>query len=156
MNYDIKEFNWKQHIRDVHEDMADDIEYLFPNNSTETFLTAIWKMSMDVLGGMEVQVIVDDKDHLYISRGNPSDLSLGIRDHENDNLSIEFPIKSWVFTKPGGKAKLEVNDWSVINFWNFKIINCIVLGNNEYLAYDIKNDLGKKVFYGKLRKINNN
>ena len=54
-------------------------------------------------------------------------------------------------TKPSGKAEIEQIDWDIIDHWCEKISNCIVLGNNEYLAYNIKEDLGKKVFYGTLR-----
>ena len=61
------ERDWKQHIRDVHNDMGDDIEYLFPNNSTEAFMTAIWKISVDLLERIEVMVIVDNKNDLYLA-----------------------------------------------------------------------------------------
>ena len=53
----MKDFDWKQHIRDMHGDMADSMEYLFPNNSTEAFLTAIWKMSIDVLEGIDGMIV---------------------------------------------------------------------------------------------------
>ena len=37
---------WKQIIHHVYNDMGEEIQFLFPNNSTEAFLTSIWKLSL--------------------------------------------------------------------------------------------------------------
>jgi proteasome lid subunit RPN8/RPN11 len=148
-----KDYDWKQHIRDVHGDMADDIQYLYPNNSTEAFLTAIWKMSMDVLDGMEVQVIVDDKDDLYISSGSASFVSF--EDHEDEltnGASMRIPIKCWVHTHPFGEAYFSRTDWKTIHTWKPILKSAIVLGNNQYLAYNPETILAKKVYYGLLEE----
>ena len=145
------EIDWKQHIRDVHGDMASDIEYQFPNNSTEAFLTAIWKMSIDVLEGMEVQVIVDHKDDLYISSGNSSFVSFeGHEDELKIGDKMQLPLKCCIHTHPSGKAYFSDTDWNTIITWKSDIESCIVLGNNEYLAYHPRSKLAKMVYYGLL------
>jgi|TARA_B100001094_G_C18185066_1_gene803256 proteasome lid subunit RPN8/RPN11 len=149
----MKEFDWKQHIRDVHNDMADDIEYLFPNNSTEAFMTAIWKMSIDTLEGMEVQVIVDDKDDLYISSGDPSFVSFeGHEDELVNGAPMRIPIKCWIHTHPFGQAYFSSTDWSTINTWKPILKSAIVLGDNQYLAFNPETIVAKKVFYGLLEQ----
>jgi len=147
----MKEFDWKQHIRDVHNDMAEDIQYLYPNNSTEAFLTAIWKMSIDVLEGMEIQVIVDNKDDLYISSGTPAFVSFeGHEDELVNGKPMQIPIKSWIHTHPFGHAYFSSTDWKTINTWKPILKSAIVLGDSQYLAYDPETILAKKVFYGLL------
>ena len=152
-NEDLKEnkIDWKQHIRDVHNDMADDIEYLFPNNSAEAFMTAIWKMSVDVLERIEVMVIVDDKNDLYISSGTSSLVSF--KDHENEleiGDKMQLPLKCCIHTHPSGKAYFSDTDWNTIITWKSDIESCIVLGNSEYLAYHPRSKLAKMVYYGLL------
>jgi len=149
----MKDFDWKQHIRDVHGDMADSMEYLFPNNSTEAFLTAIWKMSIDVLEGIEVQVIVDDKNDLYISTDRAVFVSFeGHEDELTNGDSIRMPIKCWVHTHPSGQACFSETDWSTIQTWKPILNSAIVLGDNQYLAYNPETILAKKVYYGILEQ----
>ena len=149
----MKDFDWKQHIRDVHGDMADSMEYLFPNNSTEAFLTAIWKMSIDVLEGIEVQVIVDDKNDLYISTDRAVFVSFeGHEDELTNGDSIRMPIKCLVHTHPSGQACFSETDWSTIQTWKPILNSAIVLGDNQYLAYNPETILAKKVYYGILEQ----
>ena len=141
--------SWKQHIRDVHNDMADDIEYLFPNNSTEAFMTSIWKTSVDELDGIEVMVIIDDKDDLYISSGTSSLVSfINHEDELTNGNKMQLPIKCCIHTHPSGRAYFSERDWMTINAWKSAMNSCIVLGHNEYLAYNVKSKLAKMVYYG--------
>jgi len=155
----MKNFDWKQHIRDVHGDMADNIQFLFPNNPTEAFLTAIWKMSNDVLEGKEVHVIVDGKDDLYISSGLPVFVSFEWHEDELTNgAPMSIPIKSYIRTGTYGlPASLDENDWRTVRSGSGILDSYIVLGNNEYLVMRTKNEqdeefsyLAKKVYYGLL------
>tara|TARA_B100001250_G_C19816540_1_gene798736 strand:+ start:6410 stop:6913 length:504 start_codon:yes stop_codon:yes gene_type:complete len=145
------EIDWKQIIRNVYNDMGEGKEFLYPNNSTETFLTSIWKISVDLLEKIEVMVIVDNRDNLYISSGTPSLVSF--KDHE-DELEIgdkmQLPLKCCIHTHPSGKAYFSDTDWNTINIWKSDIESCIVLGKNEYLAYNPKSKLAKMVYYGLL------
>jgi len=149
----MEDFDWKGHIRDVFGDVRDDIEFLYPNNSTEIFLTSIWKMSLDVLEGMEVQVIVDNKDDLYISSGNPSFVSFeGHEDELVNGSAMQIPIKCWIHTHPFGHAYFSGTDWKTINTWKPILKSAIVLGDNQYLAFNPETILAKKVFYGFLEQ----
>jgi proteasome lid subunit RPN8/RPN11 len=149
----MEDFDWKGHIRDVFGDVCDDIEFLYPNNSTEIFLTAIWKMSLDALKGMEVQVIVDNKDDLYISSGNPSFVSFeGHEDELVNGSAMQIPIKCWIHTHPFGHAYFSGTDWKTINTWKPILKSAIVLGDNQYLAFNPETILAKKVFYGLLEQ----
>jgi len=145
--------SWKQHIREVYYEMGDNIEFLYPNNPTEVFLTSIWKTSIHELEEIEVMVIIDNKDDLYISSGTPSLVSF--KDHEDELINgnkMELPIKCCIHTHPSGKAYFSERDWMTINAWKSVMNSCIVLGNNEYLAYNIKSKLGKMVYYGLLNE----
>lgn len=152
-------FDWRGHLSSLWEAVRIEFDANCPEILTELFLTQVWKISRLNVGELRldgeskhVNVIVDNEDKLFFSN-NTAYLSLAINYHEDEseNLKIQFPIKSWIMTKPSGKADIEQIDWDIIDQWGEKISNCIVLGNNEYLAYNIKKDLGKKVFYGTLR-----
>jgi hypothetical protein len=156
-------FDWRGHLSSLWEAVETNFDANCPEILTELFLTQIWKISRLNVGELrldgeskQVNVIVDNDDKLFFSN-NTAYLSLAINHHEDETESstIEFPIRSWIMTKPSGKADIERNDWDIIDYWGDKISNCIVLGNNEYLAYDIKEDLGKKVYYGRLRNNDN-
>jgi|TARA_B110001454_G_scaffold155673_1_gene144983 hypothetical protein len=155
----MKDYDWKGHIRNVHGDLADNIQFLFPNNPTETFLTAIWKISIDVLEGKEVHVIVDGKDDLYISSGSPVFVSFEWHEDELTNgAPMCLPIKSYIRTGTYGlPAFVDENDWRTIRSGSVVPDSYIVLGNNEYLVMRTKNEqdeefsyLAKKVYYGLL------
>lgn len=152
-------FDWRGHLSSLWEAVRTEFDANCPETLTELFLTQVWKISRLNVGELrldgeskQVNVIVDNDGELFFSN-NTAYLSLAINYHEDEteSSSIQFPIKSWIMTKPSGKAEIEQIDWDIIDHWGEKISNCIVLGNNEYLAYNIKKDLGKKVFYGTLR-----
>ena len=68
---EIKDENWKEDIRKCHEQLKEDIQYLYQNNSTETLLNIIWDKSKNAFDSeREVQVLIDSKDDLYISVGS--------------------------------------------------------------------------------------
>tara|TARA_B110000003_G_scaffold163390_1_gene163413 strand:- start:2479 stop:3018 length:540 start_codon:yes stop_codon:yes gene_type:complete len=143
--------DWKQHIRDVFNEMGDEIEFLYPNNSSEVFLTSIWKSSIDLLERIEVMVIIDNKYDLYISSGTASLVSFeGHEDELVNGDKMQLPLKCCIHTHPSGKAYFSETDWKTINTWKSDIESCIVLGENEYLAYNPKSKIAKMVYYGLL------
>ena len=144
---------WKQIIRDVYNDMSKEIQFLYPNNSTEVFLTSIWKASVGSLDGREVMVIVDNKYNLYISCG--TELLVSFNNHEYElkiGNKMQLPLRCCIHTHPSGKAYFSDTDWITINTWKNDIESCIVLGNNEYIAYNTKSKLAKMVYYGRLEE----
>ena len=159
----MKDFDWKNHIRDIYKDMINTeggVNFIRPCADTEMFLSAIWKMSDEVLDGMEVQVIIDDKDDLYISSGTASFVSF--QDHEDEltnGAPMRIPIKSWIHTHPFGEAYLSGTDWRTVNTWHTMMKSAVVLGDNQYLAVNMNNEQyeegifsAKKVFYGLLQQ----
>jgi hypothetical protein len=152
-------FDWREHLSSLWQAVEIEFDANCPEILTEMFLSQVWKISRLNVGELrldgeskQVNVIVDDDDKLFFSN-NTAYLSLAIEYHEDEteNSRIQFPIKSWIMTKSNGKASIEKIDWEIIDHWGDKISNCIVLGNNEYLAYNIEKDLAKKVYYGTLR-----
>jgi len=144
---------WKQIIRHVYNDMGEEIQFLFPNDSTEAFLTSIWKASIDTLDSREVMVIVDNRHNLYISSGTESLVSFKNHEYELKNgEKMQLPLKCCIHTHPSGKAYFSDTDWNTIKTWKSDIESCIVLGNNEYLAYNPQSKIAKRVQYGLLEK----
>ena len=153
-----KMFDWKEHLTSVWGVVKDNIVFIYPDGLTEVFLTQIWNISDIHVGELiwegerkQVQAIVDGNNDLYLSTGSAY-LSHAIEEHEDERngAKIQFPIKCWIQTKPDGVAKIESLDHAIIKEWGTKMTSCIVLGNNEYLAYDIGEGLAKKVYFGTL------
>tara|TARA_R110000851_G_C13022836_1_gene560355 strand:- start:780 stop:1343 length:564 start_codon:yes stop_codon:yes gene_type:complete len=155
----MKDFDWKNHIRDIYKDMSNTeggVNFISPCQDTEVFFTSIWKMSMEVLEGMEVQVIVDNKDDLYISSGSASFVSF--EDHEDElvnGAAMQIPIKCWIHTHPFGEAYLSGTDWKTVKTWQPIMKSAVVLGDNQYIAVNLDNSRyeegtfpAKKVYYG--------
>jgi proteasome lid subunit RPN8/RPN11 len=142
--------NWKNDIRKAYKDFKNDICWLYPNNSTETFLTVIWSKSMKAFDiPREVQVMVDDKEDLYISYGTPGFVSFqGQEDEEFNGAPMKLPIACWIHTHPFGTAFWSMTDWKSLKTWKPVLTSAIVLGDNEYLAYDLNTQIAKKILYG--------
>lgn len=91
------------------------------------FLGSIWHSSVEILPALEVQVVVDANDKLFISTGSSalvwfSTIPKGMR----------IPIKCWIHTHPFGVAYFSGTDWRTINTWKPVMQNAIVLGDNEF------------------------
>ena len=142
--------NWKQNIREAYEQMKDDIVWLYPNNTTETFLSVIWNASKKAFDiPREVQVMVDANENLYISYGTPGFVSFeGHEDELINGAPMKLPIKCWIHTHPFGTAFWSMTDWKSLKTWQPVLDSAIVLGDNEYLAYDLNTKIGKKVLFG--------
>ena len=153
-----KLFEWNEYMSQIWGLVKDNLIFVYPDNLTELFLTLIWKISDIHVGELiwdgerkQVHAIIDDNNDLYLSTGSAY-LSHAIEEHEGeqDGAKIQFPIKCWIQTKPDGVANLESLDHAIINEWRTKMTSCIVLGDNEYLAYDIGMGLAKKAWFGTL------
>ena len=150
MELEIKDKKWKEDIRTCHEQLKEDIQFLYPNNSTETLLTIIWDKSKNAFDSdREVQVLIDSKDDLYISVGSIGFVSFQNQEDELINgAPMKLPLKCWIHTHPFGTAFWSGTDWKSLKTWRPVLSSAIVLGDNEYLAYDLKTEIAKKVYYG--------
>lgn len=141
--------DWKGNIEKIFEHFKEDISYLYPNNNTEAFLTEIWSESQGAFDKpREIQVVIDANDKLYISVGTPSFVSFD--DQEEQLAGMTLPLKCWIHTHPFGVAFFSVTDWRTVHAWESILSSAIVLGNNEYMAYDMNTKIAKKVYYGVL------
>tara|TARA_R100000278_G_scaffold95182_1_gene72652 strand:+ start:28 stop:495 length:468 start_codon:yes stop_codon:yes gene_type:complete len=87
------------------------------------FLMAIWDTSESILGGLEVQVVIDAKNDIYISKGTPSFV-----DFQTEPVGMRLPIECWIHTHPFGAAYFSGTDWRTINTWKPNMKTAIVLG----------------------------
>ena len=117
-----------------------------PNEKIEGFLTVIWNMSVTAFDQpREVQVIVDIDGKLFISFGTP-----GYVDFPEEPTGMKLPLRCWIHTHPFGDAYFSGTDWKTIDTWKSLLSSAIVLGDNEYWAYNIEKEVCKQVKYGKL------
>ena len=93
---------------------------------TEKFLEEIWKASTEILPHLEVQVVIDDNNKLFISSGSPSYV-----DFQINPVGMKLPIKCWIHTHPFGMAYWSGIDWRTIDTWRPMMKKAIVLGNKQ-------------------------
>ena len=152
---EIKNENWKREIVDAFvsciSNTTGPIPYNNPNNELEAFLSVIWEKSMKAFDiPREVQVVVDAKNTVFINVGTPSFVSFDGADEE-ELEGMKLPFKCWIHTHPFGQAYFSGTDWRTLNTWKPMLANAIVLGDNEYWAYDVKRGIVKQVKYGLLQ-----
>jgi proteasome lid subunit RPN8/RPN11 len=141
------ETDWKNEIREYWGMVKEDAKWNFPNADAELFLASIWKASKHDLDGMEVQVVIDAHDNIFISSGTPSFVSFLDHEDELNEQKMCLPIKCWIHTHPFGEAYFSSTDWGTINTWKTVMINAVVLGNLQYYAYNLLEDTGKKIYF---------
>ena len=93
---------------------------------SDDFLASIWKVSTVDLPGLEVQVVVDSNDNLFISQGSPGFVSFNI-----NPIGLKLPVKCWIHTHPFGFAYWSGIDWNTIDTWRPMMKKAIVLGKNQ-------------------------
>ena len=93
---------------------------------TDKFLEEIWKASTEILPHLEVQVVIDDNNKLFISSGSPSYV-----DFQINPVGMKLPIKCWIHTHPFGMAYWSGIDWRTIDTWRPMMKKAIVLGNKQ-------------------------
>ena len=124
-NYDYLEEEERKHLDNL---VSTHIENSWKGEWWDKeFLSAIWHSSVEILPKLEVQVVVDANDKLFISTGSAalvwfSTIPKGMR----------IPIKCWIHTHPFGVAYFSGVDWRTINTWKPVMQNAIVLGDNEF------------------------
>jgi len=93
---------------------------------TDKFLEEIWKASTEILPHLEVQVVIDDNNKLFISSGSPSYV-----DFQINPVGMKLPIKCWIHTHPFGQAYWSGIDWRTIDTWRPMMKKAIVLGKDQ-------------------------
>ncbi|MAP53706.1 MAG: hypothetical protein CL605_02260 [Altibacter sp.] len=105
-----------------------------PDAGSPLFLDKIWEASVEVLGGLEVSVIVDANDRLFMNSGSP-----GLVDYGGVMVSgMKLPLKSWIHTHPFGVAFWSGTDRRTLRTWRPILNQAIVLGGEERLIWEKK------------------
>lgn len=106
------------------------------NGNTEKFWNAIWNLSTNILPGLEVSVVIDRDDKLFISKGTASFV-----DYKDESVKgMKIPMKCWIHTHPFGKAYFSSTDWNTLNIQRPILESAVVLGNEEYCTWEKDNE----------------
>ena len=101
----------EEYWQDMKDEINDSFSATNKNYESEKFLNSIWQVSTEYLGELEVSVIVDRDNNLFISKGTRSFV-----DYENEDVSgMKIPFKCWIHTHPFGVAYFSDTDWGTIN-----------------------------------------
>ena len=146
--------NWKKEIQKIYtmyrklENLDD--AFINPSRDAENFLSMIWHQSQSAFDlPREIQVIIDSNNKLFMNVGTPSFVSF---DNESSSLKgMKLPIKCWIHTHPFGQAFFSSTDWKTLDTWKPMMESAVVLGDNEYWAFDVKTSVVKVVKFGILK-----
>ena len=146
--------NWKSDIQKIFtlfrkvENLED--SFINPSRDAEDFLSMIWHKSQTSFDlPREIQVIVDSNNKLFMNVGTPSFVSFS--NQESSLKGMKLPIKCWIHTHPFGEAFFSHTDWTTLDTWKPMMESAIVLGNNQYWAFDLKTSVVKIVQFGVLQ-----
>jgi hypothetical protein len=116
--------NWKKEIEEK-------FEGAYSDYGDDDFLDTIWDMSLTAFDiPREVQVVVDNKDNLYISVGTP-----GLVWFDEPPVGMSVPLKCWIHTHPFGSAYFSGTDWKTIKTWEPLLNEAVVLGDEEAMSW---------------------
>tara|TARA_B100001113_G_C21102510_1_gene619356 strand:- start:1007 stop:1474 length:468 start_codon:yes stop_codon:yes gene_type:complete len=108
----------------------------------QRFLDEIWYVSTKVLPGLEVSVIVDGNNKLYISKGTGVFV-----DYTDENVAgMRIPIKCWIHTHPFGQAYFSGTDWRTINTQRPILMEAIVLGDKQSMRWENNQSEGDMLY----------
>tara|TARA_R100001463_G_scaffold30048_2_gene68422 strand:+ start:741 stop:1208 length:468 start_codon:yes stop_codon:yes gene_type:complete len=108
----------------------------------QRFLDEIWHVSTKVLPGLEVSVIVDGNNKLYISKGTGVFV-----DYTDENVAgMRIPIKCWIHTHPFGQAYFSGTDWRTINTQRPILMEAIVLGDKQSMRWENNQSEGDMLY----------
>ena len=91
---------------------------------------SIWHASTEILPKLEVQVIIDSDDAIFISTG-----SAGYVDFKIDPVGMKLPIKCWIHTHPFGRAYFSGTDIRTVSIWEPLMKEAYVLGGEGHYGY---------------------
>ena len=146
--------NWKKEIQKIYtmyqklENLDD--AFINPSRDAENFLSMIWHQSQSAFDlPREIQVIIDSNNKLFMNVGTPSFVSF---DNQGSSLKgMKLPIRCWIHTHPFGQAFFSSTDWKTLDTWKPMMKSAVVLGDNEYWAFDLETSVVKVVKFGILK-----
>jgi hypothetical protein len=147
IEFDKTKTEWKEPIKNLYDVCKEELVWVYPSSDTEAFLSQIWKQSLEAFDKpREVQIVIDSNDNIYMSVGTSGFVSF--ENQEEGLTGMKLPIKCWIHTHPFGLAYFSDTDWTTINTWKGILDSAIVLGDAQYVAYNCKDRIAKRVEYG--------
>ena len=127
---EINEEDWKE--------MKNELNVVFrkynENYESQEFLDSIWDVSVNQLPGLEVSVVVDKDNNLFIGKGTGSWV-----DYNDESVSgMKIPLKCWIHTHPFGHAYFSGTDWRTINTQKPILHKAIVLGDMQRMSWYVE------------------
>jgi|TARA_R100000084_G_scaffold68375_1_gene30168 proteasome lid subunit RPN8/RPN11 len=87
----------------------------------------IWYASTEILPKLEVQVMIDSEDKIFVSTG-----TAGYVDFKIDPAGMKLPIKCWIHTHPFGAAYFSGTDINSVSSWEPLLKEAYVLGGEGH------------------------
>lgn len=114
------------------------LKYSFEKHgNTEKFWDDVWSLSTNTLPGLEVSVVIDRDEKLFISKGTASFV-----DYKDESVKgLKIPMKCWIHTHPFGKAYFSQTDWNTLKVQRPILNSAIVIGNGEYCKWEKEENL---------------
>ena len=96
----------------------------------DELMEGIWYASTEILPKLEVQVVIDSEDKIFISSGTS-----GYVDFKIDPVGMKLPIKTWIHTHPFGSAYFSGTDIRTVSIWEPLMETAFVLGGIGHYGY---------------------
>tara|TARA_R110001592_G_scaffold35695_5_gene121221 strand:- start:776 stop:1447 length:672 start_codon:yes stop_codon:yes gene_type:complete len=126
---DVEPEVWQAEIKEVWKHLLFKGE---DDPSNQSFIDSIWNASKNILGGLEISVIIDRDGKLFMNSGSP-----GYVEYGGVNVAgMKIPLRCWIHTHPFGQAFWSGTDTNTLRNWRPILEQAIVIGNQEYLQWD--------------------
>ena len=102
---------------------------------------AIWYASTEILPHLEVQVIVDARNEIFVSTGSAGYVDFNINPIR---AGMKTPVKCWIHTHPFGSAYFSGTDIRTVRIWKPLMKTAYVLGGEDHFGFwfnDAPNEL---------------
>ena len=96
----------------------------------------IWYASTEILPKLEVQVIIDKEDNLFVSTGSKGFVAFESRNCNIQNgIKMKIPMKCWIHTHPFGRAYFSGTDINTVTIQQLIMKEAYVLGGEGHYGY---------------------
>lgn len=96
------------------------------------FHGAIWDASTKILPNLEVQVVVDAENQIFVSTGSAGYVDFNINPIR---AGMKTPVKCWIHTHPFGVAYFSGTDIRTVRIWKPLMETAYVLGGHRHYGF---------------------
>jgi hypothetical protein len=93
---------------------------------------AIWEASTVILPKLEVQVVIDAENKIFVSTGSAGYVDFSINPIRK---GMKVPVKCWIHTHPFGSAYFSGTDIRTVRTWEPLMETAYVLGGEEHYGF---------------------